>query len=59
MVGALEVFPMVMLIRWRIVLKKQRTIDLGKSPLLATLTFLELPLLVLIVAMAAAMARGL
>jgi putative membrane protein len=59
LVGALEIFPMVMLIRWRIALKKQVPIDLGRTALLATLTLLELPLLVLIVAMAAAMARGL
>jgi putative membrane protein len=59
LVGALEIFPMVMLIRWRIALKEQAPIDLGRTALLATLTLLELPLLILVVAMAAAMARGL
>jgi putative membrane protein len=59
LVGALEIFPMLMLIRWRGKLKRNDAIDLGRAPLLATLTLLELPLLVLIVAMAAAMARGL
>ncbi len=59
MVGVLEVLPMVMLVRWRIALKKGKPLDLGKAPLLARLTLLELPLLMLIVCMAAAMARGL
>jgi len=56
---ALEIMPMATLIRWRMALKKGGLIDLGKTPLLARLTFLELPLLLLIVLMAAAMARGL
>jgi putative membrane protein len=57
-VGALEVLPMVVLVRWRIALKRGQPVDLRKAPLLAMLTLFELPLLVLIVLMAAAMARG-
>jgi putative membrane protein len=55
----LEVYPMVTLIRWRTALKKGGVIDLSRTPLLARLTMIELPLLVLMVFMAAAMARGL
>ncbi|MBX2979287.1 MAG: DUF2214 family protein [Flavobacteriales bacterium] len=58
-VGVLEVLPMVMLINWRRGLKRGQPPNLDKAPLLATLTLLELPLLVLVVFMAAAMARGL
>ena len=59
MVFLLELFPMVTLIRWRMALKKNGAPDLGKAPMLARYTFAELPLLILIVFMAAAMARGL
>src|SRR5689334_17178718 len=58
MVLALEIYPMITLIRWRMALKKGGLIDLGRTPLLARLTLLEPPLLVLIVCMATAMARG-
>lgn len=59
LVGALELLPMVMLVRWRSALRKNREPDLRKAPLLAGLTVLELPLLVAMVALAAALARGL
>ncbi|MBK8339986.1 MAG: DUF2214 family protein [Flavobacteriales bacterium] len=55
----LEIYPMVMLIRWRTALKKGTAIDVGSAPLLARLTLAELPLLILMVCMATAMARGL
>jgi putative membrane protein len=55
----LELTPMITLIRWRIAQRKGRPIDLQRAPLLARLTFLELPLLITMVFMAAAMARGL
>lgn len=58
-VGLLEVLPMVLLVRWRLARKHGRAPDLRHAPLLATLTLLELPLLLLIVAAAAALARGL
>jgi len=58
-VGALEVLPMVLLIRWRASLRKGRTPDLGKAPTLARLTVLELPLLLAMVCLAVAIARGL
>ena len=59
MVFLLEIYPMVMLIRWRKALKKGGLIDLGKTKLLTRLTLAELPLLILMVCMASAMARGL
>lgn len=55
----LEIYPMITLIRWRRARKQGGLIDLGKTPLLARLTLAELPLLILMVVMAAAMARGL
>ncbi|MCB0791730.1 MAG: DUF2214 family protein [Flavobacteriales bacterium] len=54
----LELRPMVTFIRWRSQMKRGRTPDLTTAPLLARLTIYELPLLVLMVAMAATMARG-
>jgi putative membrane protein len=59
LVFLLELLPMVWLVRWRMDLRKGRTPDLSKATLLARLSFAQLPLLVLMVAMAAAMARGL
>jgi putative membrane protein len=55
----LELYPMITLIRWRIARKKGGLIDLGKAPLLTRFTLAELPLLLLMVLMAVAMARGL
>ena len=55
----LEITPMITLIRWRIAAKKGAPVDLGRAPLLTRLTALELPLLILMVFMAAAMARAL
>jgi putative membrane protein len=59
LVFVLELLPMFWLVRWRMDLRKGRTPDLSKAPLLAGLSYAQLPLLVLMVAMAAAMARGL
>ncbi|MBK9147989.1 MAG: DUF2214 family protein [Flavobacteriales bacterium] len=58
LVLALELLPMITLIRWRMAFKKYSAIPLEKAPLLARLTFAQLPLLLLMVLMAAAMARG-
>lgn len=55
----LELKPMITLIRWRMALRKGASIDTSRTPLLARLTFLQVPLLLLMVMMAAAMARGL
>lgn len=54
----LELLPMTTLIRWRMALKKGHAIPLERTSLLARLTWLQLPLLLLMVVMAAAMARG-
>ena len=58
LVFALEVWPMVVLVRWRRQLKRGEAPDLGRAPLLARLTLAELPLLVGMVFLAVAMARG-
>ena len=55
----LEIYPMITLIRWRRSLKKGGLVELGLVPALARLTLIELPLLIVMVFMAAAMARGL
>ncbi|MBK9177023.1 MAG: DUF2214 family protein [Flavobacteriales bacterium] len=55
----LEMLPMTTLIRWRKALKKGQPIALERSTLLARLTWLQVPLLLLMVVTAAAMARGL
>lgn len=58
LVFLLEIFPMIMLIRWRMARKRGTTIEMDPAQLMARLTFLQLPLLVLMVFMATAMARG-
>ena len=55
----LEIKPMGTFMAWRAARGKKTPIDLSKTGTLATLTILQLPLLVLMVFMAAAMARGL
>lgn len=54
----LEIKPMVTLIRWRINEKKGVAIDLSSARLLSQISYIELILLVPIVMMAAAIARG-
>jgi putative membrane protein len=59
LVFLLELYPMVLLIQWRRSLKRVGVIDLGQAPVLAWLTLLELPFLLIMVFLATAMARGL
>lgn len=54
----LEIKPMATFMGWRAARGKSSPIDLSMTRTLATLTILQLPLLVLMVFMAAAMARG-
>ncbi len=54
----LELYPMITLIRWRLRLAKARVPSLERTRLLYKLTVAEIPLLVLIVFAAAAMADG-
>lgn len=54
----LEIKPMATFMGWRAARQKGSTIDLTGTRTLATLTIAQLPLLVLMVFMAAAMARG-
>ncbi len=58
-VFAIEIYPMITFLRWRKALKKGGLIELGRTPTLARLTLIELVLLILMVFMASAMARGL
>jgi putative membrane protein len=55
----LEIKPAITFTKWRIQQKKGETIDLTPAASLSRLTFIELALLVPIVMLAAAMARGL
>jgi putative membrane protein len=59
LVFLLELLPMITLIRWRIDGRNGRSSTLDRAPLLARLTLAQIPLLVLMVGMATAMARGL
>lgn len=59
LVFLLELLPMMLLVRWRMDLRKGRKPELSKAPLLARLSFAQLPLFLLMLAMAVAMARGL
>jgi putative membrane protein len=59
LVFALELKPMITFIRWRILQSKKQPIDISVAPSLARISYLELVLLIPIVAMATAMARGL
>jgi len=59
LVFLLELLPMITLVRWRIDRRKGRSSALDRAPLLARLTLAQIPLLVLMVGMATAMARGL
>ena len=58
LVFGLEMKPMVTLIRWRIMKAKGQPVDLSVAPALAKTTYIQLFLLIPIVTMAAAMARG-
>lgn len=54
----LELLPMITLIRWRMARKEQMDLPLERTTLLARLSYAQVPLLVLMVFMAVAMARG-
>lgn len=58
LVFALELKPMITFIRWRSLQAKKEAIDISIAPSLARVSFIELILLIPIVAMATAMARG-
>jgi putative membrane protein len=58
LVLVLELMPMVTLIRWRMARRRGQLPDLRRSALLARLSFAQVPLLLLMVLMAAAMARA-
>jgi putative membrane protein len=55
----LELWPMVALVRWRMQRRRGVPMRLGQAPLLAWLSFAQLPLYLGMVLLAAALARGL
>lgn len=59
LVFLLELWPMITLVQWRMDRRNGRTTTLERAPLLARLSLAQIPLLVLMVLMATAMARGL
>jgi putative membrane protein len=58
LVFALEIYPMVTLIKWRMHLKKEKEISLAPANLLSKLTYAEVLLLTAMVFVAVLMARG-
>jgi len=59
LVLALEVWPMVTLIRWRIRQRKGEAVDTGRAPTFALISTIQAALVVAMVFAATAMARGL
>lgn len=56
---ALEVWPMIWLIRWRIRTNRGEVVDTSRAEAFARISFLQAGLVVMMVFLAAAMARGL
>lgn len=59
LVLCLELWPMITFIRWRAARRANRPVGTAATGTLALLTIVQLPLLLIMVFMAAAMARGL
>jgi putative membrane protein len=59
LVLALEVWPMVTLIRWRISLARGHPVDTGRAPTFALISTVQAAIVVAMVFAATAMARGL
>ena len=55
---ALEIWPMVTLMRWRRAVAMGQAVDLGPAPAMATISRVQTALVVLMVFAATAMARG-
>ena len=58
LVFALEIWPMVTLIKWRIALGKKQPIDTSKARALGMISYVEFRLLFIIILLATLMARG-
>ncbi len=54
----LELWPMITLIRWRVAVAKGQAVDTGPASRLAAISYLQVVLLIVMVAAATAMARG-
>jgi putative membrane protein len=55
----LEIWPMITLVRWRVIVAKGALPDLSPAPALARISYLQAGLVILMVLAATAMARGL
>lgn len=55
----LEISPMVMLIKWRILAARGAPVDVRRAPMFATISYVQAGLVLLMVVAATAMARGL
>lgn len=58
LVLVLELIPMITLIRWRRAYERNTAMALERAPMLGNLSYAQLPVLLLMVLMASAMARG-
>jgi putative membrane protein len=58
LIFALEIWPMITLIKWRIATKRGQAIDSSRAPLFSTISYVQAALLVAIVGCAVSMARG-
>jgi putative membrane protein len=54
----LAIWPMITLIRWRLALRGSRDVDVSRAPSFARISFIQLGLLVVILLLATAIARG-
>lgn len=54
----LELWPMITLIRWRLATRRSREIDTSPAPLFARISYVQCGILVAIVFLATAIARG-
>ena len=54
----LELYPMTLLIKWRMALRRQKPVDMSPTPLMARLSYAELAGILAMVVVATAMARG-
>jgi putative membrane protein len=58
LIVVLEISPMVTLIRWRRIMAAGQSLDTGAAPRMATISFIQAALVILMVFTATAMARG-
>jgi putative membrane protein len=54
----LELWPMITLMQWRLALRGSRDVDVSRAPLFAKTSYVQLTLVILILFLATAIARG-